>query len=80
MFTSKINFFFFEISLLPPVLSSFRSGFVILKLDYALAYPGNKLGVSAASQYLLLLKSRMTASDLNCDSRYDFTNKCQPEK
>lgn len=47
LLTSIVNFF--AVYLLSSVLSSIRSGFVTLTLDYALAYPDNKLDVSAIS-------------------------------
>lgn len=47
LLTSIVNFS--AVYLLSSVLSSIRSGFVTLTLDYALAYPDNKLDVSAIS-------------------------------
>lgn len=47
LLTSIVNFF--AVYLLSSVLGSIRSGFVTLTLDYALAYPDNKLDVSAIS-------------------------------
>lgn len=49
--TFKVNIF--EIYLFSSVLSSVRSDFVVLKLDYALAYPCNKPCVSAVSCELI---------------------------